>query len=364
MVLVAPGQMELQHLPVPDVGAHDALLRIDACGVCGSDVARFGDASWAGFPAIIGHEIVGTIERIGTAAAARRGLDPGDRVVVEEPITCGSCGPCLDGRHRLCDRRERFGDRSVHDGPGLWGGFAERLFVPPGAVLHKVPGGVSVDLAVRFIPAANGMSWMTAAQVGPRDDVVVLGPGQNGLATVVAARHLGARTVSVVGRDQDRHRLERAVQAGAGRTATITSPSELADRMVDLTGGAGPSVVIDLVPGDPTTISAAVQTLRPGGRLLLAGAKRGTHVDGLDSDLIFRKELTIRGVSHRESWAIGVVLDLMARAPHLYEALHGPSFPLERVADAIAALSGAGPDPAVHAHVLATGSTPTGGRDR
>src|SRR5688572_30354888 len=101
-VLVAPGTIELQQLPRPDIGPDEAIVRIEACGICGTDIDQVEGRPGQAYPIIPGHEPVGVIEEIGDVAAARRGLQPGDRVAVDPFIPCGICRFCLSGRSEFC----------------------------------------------------------------------------------------------------------------------------------------------------------------------------------------------------------------------------------------------------------------------
>ena len=103
MVLTAPKKLELRELEIPEIGADDALLRVEACGICGTDYELYDGAFPAlKMPLIPGHEPVGIIERIGPIAAQRWGVSEGDRVAVEPKVACGACRYCLSGSHRLC----------------------------------------------------------------------------------------------------------------------------------------------------------------------------------------------------------------------------------------------------------------------
>src|SRR5262245_64905734 len=105
MVLTAPRKLEPRELPIPDVGRDRALLRVEICGICGSDYEQFEGALRTPTPVIPGHEPLGVIEAIGDVAARRLGVDVGDRVAVENMISCRYCPACLSGRAQLCERR-------------------------------------------------------------------------------------------------------------------------------------------------------------------------------------------------------------------------------------------------------------------
>src|SRR5262249_51187754 len=130
-VLVAPNHFEVQELPIPDIATDAALLQIEACGVCGSD-ARIRQRTDGG-PQVMGHEDVGTIARLGRLAARRWNLREGDRVALEEYVTCGACRWCRTGHLRYCALTVtgqggpalRYGSTPVSVWPGLWGGYSQ-----------------------------------------------------------------------------------------------------------------------------------------------------------------------------------------------------------------------------------------------
>src|SRR2546425_6768743 len=131
IVQTAPRTLELRDLPLPEIGPDDALLQIEACGICGSDYEQYEGALPVRYPAIPGHEPVGRIAEVGDDAATRWGVNVGDRVCVEALAPCGNCEPCLSGKLNLCSGRRggiaSYGFVSVDDPPGLWGGYSEYL---------------------------------------------------------------------------------------------------------------------------------------------------------------------------------------------------------------------------------------------
>lgn len=353
MVLYASRDIRAVDIDIPETGETDGLLRVEASGVCGSDLALYrGEKPEVGFPLIPGHEIVAEVLALGPVAAHRRGLKPGDRVVLEEALPCGLCERCLNGRHRTCGRAQRYGGTRLDDGGELLGGYASHVRLPPRAVAHRVPNGLSADLATLFIPLSNGFSWVGATgQLRAGDTVVVMGPGQHGLACVLAARHLGAGTVVVVGRERDQPRFDAAVRLGADVTMNVDDEDPVS-AVMDLTAGRGADIVVDATPRATRPVVDAIQMAAVGGRVVLAGAKRGATVDGFPSDLLYKREITVAGVHARESWAIPVALEFMSADPTRVAPMTGPVYPLEDLEQAIQILMSEGAEPApVHVSV-------------
>ncbi|HEY2595854.1 MAG TPA: alcohol dehydrogenase catalytic domain-containing protein, partial [Chloroflexota bacterium] len=228
-VLVDANRFELRELPIPEIGEDAALLSIEACGVCGSD-ARIRRRADDG-PKIMGHENVGVIARIGRTAAQRWRLAEGDRVALEEYVTCGTCRWCRSDYFRYCSltagRGEagtslRYGSTPLAVAPGLWGGYSQYLYVHPGAVIHRLPAHVPANLATTFLPLANGVELACGyAGVGLGSSVLIQGPGEHGLAAAMAARAAGAACIIVAGLGIDAGRLEIARRVGAHYTVDV-----------------------------------------------------------------------------------------------------------------------------------------------
>src|SRR5581483_1245597 len=117
-----PGRLELRDLPRPVIGPDDGLLRVEACGICGSDVEQLrGEHTFLTYPLVPGHEPLGVIEEVSERAAARWGVRAGDRVVVEAIIPCRACATCLRGQYPLCPARFMHGFAPLSRAPGVWG---------------------------------------------------------------------------------------------------------------------------------------------------------------------------------------------------------------------------------------------------
>jgi len=143
-VLEAPRHLAPRVFALPDLGDDDGLLRVEACGLCGTDHEQFTGALPAGFAFVPGHEAVGVIEQVGPAAAERWGVNAGDRVAVEVFLSCRTCPPCLQGEYRRCERHglaDMYGLQPVDKAPGLWGGYGQYQYLAPDSMLLPVPEG-------------------------------------------------------------------------------------------------------------------------------------------------------------------------------------------------------------------------------
>ena len=352
MIFVSKGVLRTDLIPLPSVAPDEAHLALEACGVCGSDLALFaGEKAGAPFPLVAGHEIIARVVAIGDEASRLRQLEVGDRVALEESIPCHSCTRCLSGRHRLCSNAQRYGGTSIENGGALLGGYADHILLPQRAVAHRVPDTLDAALGTLFIPLSNGLSWLSSrANLQPGESVLVLGPGQHGLATVAAARELGAGQIIVAGLASDAIRLEAATELGADVTV-IADEESLLERVREVTGGRGVDIVLEATPHATSPVIDAIQACAAGGRVLLAGVKRGRLVNDLPVDQLLFSEISLLGVNARESWAIPAALRLLDAHPERFAALTGPSLELTELGTALELLVGAsGPAP-VHVSV-------------
>jgi threonine dehydrogenase-like Zn-dependent dehydrogenase len=329
--------------PLPEIGRDDALLRVEACGICGSDYEQFEGALPVRFPVIPGHEPVGVIEQIGEDAAARWRVKQGDRVGVETLIPCGACGECAQGRYRLCRGDGRglsaYGYRSTERPPSLWGGYAQYLYLEPRSLVHRISHDVPPELAVLFNPLGAGFRWavqMPALQVG--ETIVVLGPGQRGIASVIAAREAGAGTIIVTGLAKDERKLALCRQFGAHHTIDVERDDPV-KAVREITNGRMADVVIDVTAYAVQAITQAVDIARRGGRVVLAGTKGPRPVPDFISDRVVMKELTVYGALGVDWQAYEQAVRLIESNKYDLAAMHTHTLPLEEAERGLALLA-------------------------
>ncbi len=206
-VRTAPGTTSYREYPMPDVPADGALLKVEVAGICGTDVKMYASPPFPD-PVIMGHENAGVIARAGREFVKRHDVDEGDRVFVEHYVGCYHCAWCHAGEYRHCENTDwrtnpdarRYGYTSAEHPPHLWGGFAQYLYLPWNAVLHKLPGSVGPELAGIATPLSNGIEWaLVDGGVGYDSTVLIEGPGQQGLSQTVACKQAGASLIIVTG---------------------------------------------------------------------------------------------------------------------------------------------------------------------
>jgi threonine dehydrogenase-like Zn-dependent dehydrogenase len=357
MVQLGPGELEEQELEVPVVAEGEALLKIEATGICGSDKTQLdgglAKSGWSSYPVIPGHEPVGRIVEIGAEARRLWGVEEGRLVAVESVVPCQVCDRCTGGLVKFCRNRFSYGFTPTTFGSGLWGGFAEYLVLRPNSRVHPVPEGVPAEVATLFNPLGAGFDWTVrrgGTVVG--DAVVVLGCGQRGLACAVAARATGAARVVVTGLARDRHKLAIASRLGADATVEVDNlPEGCPDVVTAVRQALGGEAdrVVDTTPHAVASISDAIALVRPGGVVVVAGLKGGADMAGVDADALVLKAVDVRGVVSVESWGYSQALRLLGSDALPVELLHSHTVPLTEVRKGIDLLSSSD---AVHVSVV------------
>jgi threonine dehydrogenase-like Zn-dependent dehydrogenase len=289
-----------EEVPKPRLVEGSALLRVEACGLCGSDIESLRGEDWATFPRIMGHEIVGTVEAVGPGG--RPDLEVGDRVAVDPWIPCGGCRYCLAGMGQFCDRNPFdnsrlacYGYITTENGPGLWGGYASHAYLHPMTVTYKIPPSIDPLDAALWQPLAAGIQWaVKEPELSVGSTVAILGCGQRGLTSTIAARAAGADTVIVTGLAKDARKLALAAEFGADHAIDVEN-EDLKERVDHITGGEGVDVVVDTSSFSIQPVVDSVALVRKGGTIVFAGLK-AKEVDGFPVDEAIMKGIRMRGV--------------------------------------------------------------------
>jgi threonine dehydrogenase-like Zn-dependent dehydrogenase len=344
VVQTGPRRLELRELPIPDIDDDSGLLRVEACGICGSDAEQYAGVLPIPLPVVPGHEPLGVIERIGKRAAQRWKVDVGDRVAVEALIPCGHCRACIAGRYQVCRGRggRMFGHGYVplSHPPALWGAYADYMYLDAHSLVHRIRADVPASIAVMFNPLGAGFRWaVEIPRTGPGDAVVIVGPGQRGLASVIAARAAGADTIIVLGLASDARKLALAREFGADHTIDVQN-EDAHRRVKELTDGRGADVVVEVSANAPEPVADALHYVAPGGRIVLAGVKGFKAVPAFVSDLIVMKEAIILGAFGVTSHAYRAAIRLIESGRVPLARLHTHDFGLEEAELAIQTLAG------------------------
>lgn len=362
LVLEAPRSLVHRRFPLPEIGDDDAILRVEACGVCGTDHELFTGALAPGFPFVPGHEAVGVIEAIGPAAAARWEVQAGDRVAVECFQSCRRCERCRADDHRHCEAHglaDMYGMVSAERPPSLWGGFATHQYLAPDSMVLPVPTSLDPILAVAFNPVGAGIQWaVTVPATRPGEVVAVLGCGIRGLAAAAAAKEAGASFVMVTGSGpRDRGRLDLAPAFGADLAVDVLEDDPVA-QLRRHAGVGGADVVVDVTAKAPTAFGQAVAIAGVGARVVVAGTRGfGSGAPGFDPDAIVYKELTVQGALGVDAAAYRAAVDLLVEGTYPFAELPRSVVGLHGAGELLETMAGERDTPPVHAVLV-----PEGGR--
>jgi alcohol dehydrogenase len=353
LVLERPRGLVGCDLPIPAIGDDDALLRVEACGLCGTDHEQYTGALHPGYAFVPGHETVGVVDEIGSTAARRWGVGRGDRVAVEVFQSCGRCDACRSGVYRRCERHglaDMYGCIPIDKPPGLWGGYAERQYLGPDTLLLAVPEGIDPAVATLFNPIGAGIRWgVTVPGMQPDDVVAVLGPGVRGLSVAAAAKEAGAGFVMVTGLGaHDAERLALAPAFGADVTVDVAEHDPVR-ALRDATGGLA-DVVVDVTAKAPAAFAQALALARPGATVVVAGTRGVAEAPGFGPDVIVAKELHVVGALGVDADAYRAAFDLLASGRYPFAELPRRVAGLDDAEHLIRTMAGEGDQPApVHA---------------
>jgi L-iditol 2-dehydrogenase len=287
LLLTEYRKLELADMERPTVGPHDVLVRVAACGICGSDVHGYDGSTGRRIPPLVmGHEAAGVIEEVGSAVDRSR---LGQPVTFDSTISCGECDSCRRGKVNLCTNRRVLGVSC--DEYRQHGAFAEFVVVPE-QILYPLPNGMPFERAACIEPvsvAIHAVDRIAAARSLEGESAVVVGSGMIGLLVIQALRHAGCGEVIAI--DIDDGRLQLASELGA--TTTINGRETDGVRAVSKhTAGRGVDVAMEVV-GNPHAIATAIGCTRRGGRVGLVG--NVSPEVPLPLQVVVSRELTLYG---------------------------------------------------------------------
>jgi L-iditol 2-dehydrogenase len=262
LLLAEYNHFEYTDVPDPEIGPGDVLIRVEACGICGSDIHGMDGSSGRRIPPIVmGHEASGVIAQVGAQVS---GWHVGDRVTFDSTVYCGECYFCRRGLINLCDNRRVLGvSCAEYRQPGA---FAEYVVVPK-RILYRLPDEVSFVHGAMVEPVSIAVHAISLAPIQLDDTAVVVGAGMIGLLVIQTLRVAGCGRIIAV--DLDPHRLECALKLGAD-VALRADRGNVISEVQKLTAGRGADLAFEVV-GIAPTVKTAVDALRKGGALVLVG---------------------------------------------------------------------------------------------
>lgn len=301
LVLAEYNRLEIQERPIPEMGPDDVLLKVAACGICGSDVHGMdGSTGRRQPPIIMGHEAAGTIARVGANVT---GWAEGQRVTFDSTVNCGRCWFCRRGQINLCDNRQILGvscDECRRDGA-----FAEYVVVPQ-HILYRLPDSLSFRHAAMVEPVAVAVHAVSRTRVSLGDTAVVVGAGVIGLCLVQVLRAAGCGRIIAV--DLDQKKLDMACEFGADE-GLRPDQTNVAAEVMQRTGGRGADVAFEAVGVGPT-VEIATTCLRKGGEFTLVGILAKSV--NFPIQTVVTRELTVNS-SYISCGEYPACLDLIAR---------------------------------------------------
>ena len=301
LVMKEYNSLSYEDVPDPKAGVNDVLIRIHACGICGSDVHGLDGSTGRRMPPIImGHEASGVIEETGSNVEKYK---KGDRVTFDSTVYCGKCHYCLHGLTSLCDSRLVLGvscEDYKRDGA-----FAEYVAVPQ-YILYPIPDSVSFEKAAMVEPLSVAVHAVEITPKAINDTALVIGAGIIGLFTIQTLRAIGCGTIIAV--DVDQTRLDKAVELGADIGLRADRDDVKAD-VLKHTGNRGADIAFEAV-GNSETVNTGVKCTRKNGSLTLIG-NFSPKVDLPLQDVVAR-QIRIYG-SYANCGEYPACLDLLGR---------------------------------------------------
>ena len=284
LVLKEYRRFAVEEFPKPTAGLDEVLVRVRACGICGSDVHGMDGSSGRRIPPIImGHEAAGEIAEVGTGVS---GWKTGDRVTFDSTVYCGECWYCRYGKINLCENRRVLGVSCAEY--RRHGAFAEYVAVPR-RILYRLPDNLTFEQAAMVEAVSVAVHAVKRTPLPENASVAVVGTGMIGLLVVQALRVAGCRRIIAVDLVEDKLRL--AKNLGATHTLKADEP-EMMQKILALTDGRGADAAFEVV-GLPQTVKTAIECVRKGGSVTLVG------------NLKPQAELPLQAVVTRELGLIG-----------------------------------------------------------
>jgi len=320
--LTAPREFRLAQQTIEDPGPGEVQVRVDAVGICGSDVHSYSEGAIGdtpcSYPMVLGHEPAGTVRKVGAGVS---GWSPGDRAALEPAIYCYHCEYCRSGRHNICANIRFLSN------PGIPGFFREFVNLPVSNLL-AIPDRLSMELATVVEPLAVAMHSMQFAAIQSGETVAVFGAGPIGLLTLACLKVAGAGRIWAV--EPVAHRGEMAKQMGAD---VVLDPNQVdaARQILADTSGRGVDCAIDCAAKEHTT-NWAINTVRNGGRVVLTGIHSAALVP-FEVSPMRRKELAIFNV-RRSNTEAHSALDLLLERTSWFAPIVTHHRPLDQISQA------------------------------
>jgi L-iditol 2-dehydrogenase len=332
--LVGVREFEMRELPDPTPPDDGLVLKVAACGVCGSDLRRWKEGPPPGVDGITpGHEVAGVVEAVGKDVTR---YSPGDGLAIAPDVHCGYCYYCRRGMYNLCDNLRFVGITS-----GYPGGFADKMVLTAeiltNGIVHPSPDGLSLKHAAIAEPCCSVLAMHQNVGTKLGDTVVVLGAGPIGCLHVAVAKARGA--LAIVS-EPVKKRLQM-VQAFEPNATIDPTSDDVVARVRELTGGLGADVVVCANPVASTQTQAVEMVRKRGTVVLFGGLPKANPMTTLDGNIIHYGEIEVVGAFSYHPTYLELALDMLNQGVIPGDLLISDTFPLEKVGQAFeAAASG------------------------
>lgn len=321
-VIASKGIVELRDLPTPTIGASEILVRMRACGICGTDIEKIHGEHIT--PPILGHEVAGDIEQIGKDVAE---FKEGDRIIVHHHISCKTCFYCKNGFETLCEAYPKSNLDPC--------GFAEYFRVPEtlfeGGTVYKIPPQMTYDEGSQIEPTACCIRALRKSGVKAGTSVAIFGVGPVGLTHVELLKLYGATPIYAV--DVIESRRNMAAKVGADLTFDPLT-DDVPKAIFEGTNGRGADIAI-VATGKPKAIQQAIASVRKGGNVVLFGAPARGAMVSLDVSQLFLREIGFQSSYSTSETEMRMALAMITERRIQPSLLITHKLPLERVAEAI-----------------------------
>ncbi|WP_135553957.1 zinc-binding dehydrogenase [Paenibacillus cymbidii] len=315
-VMTEPGKLAYEDYELPEPGQGALLVSVVRTNVCGSELHIWQGNHPTKRSGVMGHEMVGRIERLGAGVEtdyAGRPVQAGDRVVAAYFLTCRKCAACQRGQFALCANAYKFWVKEAGEAPHFHGSFATHYYIHPDQYFYKVPDNVP-DAAAASVNCALTQVYYGIVQGGLRygETVVLQGAGGLGLNAAAVAKQFGARVIVI---DAVRSRLEKAKQFGADEVIDMAehdTPEKRSRAVEALTGGAMADMAMELT-GVPGAFAEGIGLIRPGGRYVSIGNVSPGRTTAFDPGQLTRKAIRIIPIIRYEPWFLDEALRFLSR---------------------------------------------------
>lgn len=314
--------LRTEDLPIPEISDNEVLIKMLACGLCGTDIQKIrGDS--VNKPTVLGHEVVGEIVKKGKNVSK---FEIGDRVITAIHVPCFTCHYCNKGHYTIC---EQFRTNNIDPG-----GFAEFIRIPKlhlNHLTHKVSNNVTDEEATLIEPIACCLHGLKQADIRPNDSVLIMGAGTIGILHAQLAKIKGANKVIVS--DMSEFKLQKALKVGCDYAINIKEKN-IIDEVNKITDGQGVDVIV-IAAGVSSLVADAVNMVRRAGKIIVFSGFDKNKLVTLDVSRFFKDEISIIGTYSVTPYEFPEALDLLEKRKLNTEEMITHVYPLKKLSETI-----------------------------